>query len=60
MDTIKPLDIIVSKAHVNNGSIVVGEEWVLKVNKGQRQGTARSHTATHMLQAALRQILGNM
>ncbi len=58
VDTIKPLDIIVSKAHVNNGSIVVGEEWVLKVNKGTRQGTARSHTATHMLQAALKQILG--
>src|SRR3990170_660765 len=57
VDTIKPLDIIVSKAHVNNGSIVVGEEWVLKVNKGTRQGTARSHTATHMLQAALKQIL---
>lgn len=58
VDTIKPLDIIISKAKVNNGSIAVGEEWVLKVNKGVRRGTARSHTATHMLQAALKQILG--
>src|SRR4030067_3812912 len=57
-DTIKSLDIVVSKAKVTNGSIMVGEEWVLKVNKGQRRGIARSHTATHMLQAALKQILG--
>ncbi|MCC6545179.1 MAG: alanine--tRNA ligase [Nitrospirae bacterium] len=57
-DTIKALDIIVSKAKVNNGSIMVGEEWVLKVNNGLRRGIARSHTATHMLQAALKQILG--
>jgi len=58
VDTIRPLDIIISKAKVNNGSIAVGEEWVLKVNRGLRRGTARSHTATHMLQAALKQILG--
>jgi len=58
VDTIRPLDIIISKAKVNNGSIAVGEEWVLKVNKGLRRGTARSHTATHMLQEALKQILG--
>ena len=58
VNTIKPLDIIISKAKVNNGSIAVGEEWVLKVNKGLRRGTARSHTATHMLQEALKQILG--
>lgn len=57
-DTIKSLDIIISKAKVNNGTIMVGEEWVLKVNKGLRRGIARSHTATHMLQAALKQILG--
>src|SRR3990172_5700631 len=58
VNTIKPLDIIISKAKVNNGSIAVGEEWILKVNRGLRRGTARSHTATHMLQAALKQILG--
>ncbi len=57
-DTIKPLDVIISKAKVTSGSIRIGEEWVLKVNKGLRRGAARSHTATHMLQAALKQILG--
>lgn len=58
VDTIRPLDIIISKAKVTNGSVSVGEEWVLKVNKGLRSGVARSHTATHMLHAALKQILG--
>ncbi len=58
VNTIRPLDVIISKAKVNNGSIAVGEEWILKVNRGLRRGTARSHTATHMLQAALKQILG--
>src|SRR3972149_1383002 len=58
VDTIRPLDIIISKAKVNNGSIAVGEEWVLKGNRGLGRGIARSHTATHMLQAALKQILG--
>lgn len=57
-DTIKPLDIIISKARVTSGAVKVGEECLLKVNKGLRQGTARSHTATHMLQAALKQIVG--
>ena len=52
-DTIKPLDIIVHKARVTTGSITKGEEWVLRVNRTSRQATARSHTATHMLHAAL-------
>lgn len=57
-DTVKPLDIIVSRGRVTTGSIAVGEEWVLKVHRTARQATARSHTATHLLHAALRQIIG--
>ena len=58
IDTMKPLDMIVNKAQVTTGSIKAGEEWVLKVNRSLRQATARSHTATHMLHAALRQTVG--
>ena len=57
-DTVKPLDIIINKAKVTTGSVKKGEEWVLKVNRPSRQATARSHTATHMLHAALRQTVG--
>lgn len=58
IDTVKPLDVIVNKARVTTGSVKVGEEWALKVNRTARQATARSHTATHMLHAALRQVIG--
>ena len=58
VDTVKPLDIIVHRGLVTSGSIAVGEEWVLRVNRTTRQATARSHTATHMLHAALRQVIG--
>ncbi len=58
VDTVKPLDMIVNKAQVTTGSIKVGEEWILKVKRITRQATARSHTATHMLHAALRQTVG--
>jgi alanyl-tRNA synthetase len=58
IETVKPLGIAVSKARVTNGSIGVGEEWALKVNRTLRLATARSHTATHMLHAALKEIVG--
>ncbi|MBI5406765.1 MAG: alanine--tRNA ligase [Nitrospirae bacterium] len=57
-DTLKPLDMIVHKARVTTGSITKREEWVLRVNRTSRQATTRSHTATHMLHAALRQTIG--
>jgi len=37
--------------------IAVGDEIMPEINQNVRQQTARAHTATHLLQAALRQVL---
>jgi alanyl-tRNA synthetase len=43
---------------VLDGSLTTGEPVQLKVSEGRRQLVANNHTATHLLQAALREILG--
>ena len=59
-ETIRPLpDIIVHRGTVVAGSISRGDEVTLQVNTDQRQATAGNHTATHILHAALREVLGN-
>ncbi len=40
-------------------TISVGDEIMPEINQNIRQQTARAHTATHLLQAALRQVLND-
>jgi len=53
-----PPDIAVHQGHVTEGSLTVGDEVEAEVDRERRLDIARNHTATHLLQAALRQVLG--
>jgi alanyl-tRNA synthetase len=58
-ETTRPVPtLIVHKGVVTSGSIREGERLQLSVNRRTRQDAARNHTATHLVHAALRDLLG--
>jgi len=58
-ETTRPVPtLIVHKGVVISGSIREGERLQLSVNPRTRQAAARNHTATHLVHAALRDLLG--
>ena len=54
-----PSGTTIHRAKVIQGSISLGEEVEARVDSARRLDIARNHTATHLLQAALKQIVGN-
>mgnify|MGYP000314492284 FL=1 len=45
--------------HMTSGMLAVGETVTLKVNEASRRSTEKNHSATHLLQKALRTVLGD-
>jgi alanyl-tRNA synthetase len=59
-DTIRPLEhLIVHRATVKRGVVKEGMETSLRVDQGRRMAIMRNHTGTHLLQAVLREVLGD-
>ena len=59
-ETKKPLpNLIVHVGQVVAGALQIGQEVELKVDAAARQATALNHTATHILQAVLVEVLGD-
>jgi alanyl-tRNA synthetase len=59
-DTVKdPSGLIIHKGQVSDGVIKKGDTVLLRVDGEQRAATQRNHTATHILHAVLRNVLGD-
>ncbi|MCM2680424.1 alanine--tRNA ligase [Echinimonas agarilytica] len=58
-DTQKSGEAIVHMGYVAHGEIHVGEELTAQVDEVRRQSIRLNHTATHLLHAALRKVLGD-
>ncbi|MGI6710085.1 MAG: alanine--tRNA ligase [Bacilli bacterium] len=58
-DTIKlPNMQHASLVEINDGVLTVGQQVILKIDKKYREKIAKNHTATHLLNESLRQIIG--
>ncbi len=58
-DTKKHDGVFVHLCTLESGSVKVGDTLVGKIDVARRQAIARNHSSVHLLQAALREVLGS-
>jgi alanyl-tRNA synthetase len=59
IDTFSPVTgLILHKSKIEKGSLAVGDKVSARVDVQKRDATRRNHTATHLVHAALREVLG--
>ncbi len=60
MNTVKdPAGLVIHHCRIESGQLAKGQQVDLKVDQARRRATALNHTATHILHAVLRQVLGD-
>jgi alanyl-tRNA synthetase len=57
-DTYKTNDIYIHSGVIEQGSLKTGDKVQAVIDEPRRRAIMRNHTATHLLQAALREVLG--
>jgi len=58
LDTKKTGGIYIHEVRLDEGSIKVGDTLTLKIDTSRREAIKRNHSSAHLLQAALREVLG--
>ncbi len=58
VDTKKTNGVYLHECQVENGSVKVGDQLTLEIDTVRRDAIKRNHSAAHLLQAALRSVLG--
>jgi len=59
LNTVKFNDLFIHKVQIKNGEAKTGEKISANIDEERRQSIVIHHTAAHLLQAALKQVLGD-
>ena len=57
-DTKKINGVYIHEVRIESGELAIGESYTLSVDAARRAAIKRNHSSAHLLQAALRQVLG--